>query len=63
MPSGDHRHCKSCGKVCDPGEETCSAECAAKRTRLAETRRNYTFMMYGLAALLLFVFVVGYLHL
>jgi len=54
----DHRHCKVCGKVCAPGEETCSKACRAKREQLAQTRRMYTYLMYGVIALLLILLVV-----
>jgi predicted nucleic acid-binding Zn ribbon protein len=63
MAPSDHRHCKSCGRVCEPGQETCSTECAEKRRHLLETRRTYTYMMYGLAGVLILLFALGYLHL
>jgi predicted nucleic acid-binding Zn ribbon protein len=54
----DHRHCKVCGKLCAPGEETCSKACRAKREQLAQTRRMYTYIIYGVIALLLILFLV-----
>lgn len=62
MPAaGDHRHCKVCGRVCDPGEQTCSPECAEKRARQLQSRRTYTYLLYGTIALLLIVFLSHYL--
>jgi predicted nucleic acid-binding Zn ribbon protein len=55
----DHRHCKVCGKVCPPNSETCSAACKATRTRTIESRRQTTYLFYGLmifVVLLLLVF-------
>jgi predicted nucleic acid-binding Zn ribbon protein len=60
---GDHRHCKVCGKVCDVGSETCSRACREKRETLVSTRRNYTYIMYGLIAVLVIVFVLSFVHL
>jgi predicted nucleic acid-binding Zn ribbon protein len=54
----DHRHCKVCGKVCAAGEETCSKACRAKREQIAQTRRRYTYLMYGVIAVLLILLVV-----
>jgi len=58
--SDDHRHCKVCGRVCTPGEETCSAECRATRDRRARDRRTYMFLLYGTAALLLVLLLSHY---
>jgi predicted nucleic acid-binding Zn ribbon protein len=54
----DHRHCKVCGKVCAPGEETCSKACRAKREQSIQTRRNLTYVIYAIIALLLILLVV-----
>lgn len=54
---GDHRHCKVCGRVCGPEEETCSKACRARRAQQLQTRRTYTYLLYGTAALLLIVFL------
>jgi predicted nucleic acid-binding Zn ribbon protein len=56
-PESDHRHCKVCGRVCDPEELTCSPECAERHTRALIQRRNLTYLLYGsivLLAILLF---------
>ena len=57
---GDHRHCKVCGRVCDVGDETCSRACQEKRARQLQSRRNYTYLLYGTIALLLIVFASHY---
>jgi predicted nucleic acid-binding Zn ribbon protein len=58
---GDHRHCKICGRVCDPEEDTCSKACAQKRLERLQTRRMYTYLMYGAIALLLIVLFARFL--
>ncbi|MGP8073202.1 MAG: DUF2116 family Zn-ribbon domain-containing protein [Thermoplasmata archaeon] len=60
-PSDDHRHCKVCGRTCDPDERTCSPACAAKLEDLARTRRNYQYLLYASIALLLIVLFSHYL--
>lgn len=57
----DHRHCKVCGKVCGPDDSTCSDACAAKRTQILTTRRNYTYLMYGIIAFLIIIFLIPHL--
>ncbi len=58
MPAeGDHRHCKVCGRTCDPGEETCSRACRERRASQLQSRRTYTYLLYGAIALLLIVFL------
>jgi predicted nucleic acid-binding Zn ribbon protein len=57
----DHRHCKVCGRVCDVSEETCSRTCAEKRAAQLQTRRTYTYLLYGTIALLLIVFLSRFL--
>lgn len=56
-PGTDHRHCKNCGRVCDPDEETCSDACRERREQVLATRRNYTYLMYGVMALLVILFL------
>jgi predicted nucleic acid-binding Zn ribbon protein len=57
----DHRHCKVCGRVCGPTEETCSKACRAKRDDMLRSRRTYTYLMYGAIALVAIVFISKYL--
>jgi predicted nucleic acid-binding Zn ribbon protein len=56
----DHRHCKVCGKVCAPGEDTCSKACRAKREQVAQTRKMYTYLMYGVIVLLVILLFVRF---
>jgi predicted nucleic acid-binding Zn ribbon protein len=58
-PSDDHRHCKVCGKVCPPGEETCSKACRTKREAALQSRRMYTYLMYGVIVLLVIFLFAG----
>lgn len=60
MSEEDHRHCKVCGRVCSPDEETCSDDCAQKRARLAQTRRMYTYLIYAAILLLVVAFFVRF---
>lgn len=63
MPAAeDHRHCKICGKVTGPGDDTCSAACAAKRETRLRQRRNYQYLLLASIALLAVVFFSGYLR-
>jgi predicted nucleic acid-binding Zn ribbon protein len=54
----DHRHCKVCGKVVAAGKETCSDACRAKREQAAQTRRMYTYLLYGIMAFLVILLVI-----
>jgi predicted nucleic acid-binding Zn ribbon protein len=60
---GDHRHCKVCGKVCATGSETCSKACARERERRAETRRNYSYLLYAMIAFLVLLFASSFIRL
>jgi predicted nucleic acid-binding Zn ribbon protein len=57
----DHRHCKVCGRVCDVSAETCSRTCAERRAAQLQTRKTYTYLLYGTIALLLIVFLSRFL--
>lgn len=57
----DHRHCKVCGRMCGVGEETCSRACAERRAAQIQSRRTYTYLLYGTIALLLIVFLSRFL--
>lgn len=59
----DHRHCKVCGRVCAADEETCSRACRERRERLLETRRNYSYLLYGLIAFLVLLLALNFVHL
>ena len=56
----DHHHCKVCGKVCAADAETCSKACRTKREQAAQTRRTYSYLLYGVMALLLILLVLSY---
>jgi len=58
----DHRHCKVCGRVCSPGDETCSKACREKRAAQLASRRNYSYLLYLAIAILLVAFIVSELH-
>ena len=63
MPDGDHRHCRVCGRVTRPDEETCSAACAAARERRVRQAGNYRLLLYGAIALLVIFFLAQFLGL
>ncbi|HEY6238316.1 MAG TPA: DUF2116 family Zn-ribbon domain-containing protein [Thermoplasmata archaeon] len=57
MSDEDHRHCKSCGKVCDVDEDVCSPTCREKRDQTLRTRRTYTYLLYALMVILVVAFL------
>lgn len=57
----DHRHCKVCGRVTGPNEDTCSAKCAAVREQRVRARRNYTYILYATIALVTILLLSNYL--
>lgn len=59
----DHRHCRVCGKPCVLDREVCSKTCRATWDTRQQTKRNYTYVMYGLIAFLVLLFAVQLLHL
>lgn len=60
MPTeGDHRHCRVCGRVTKPDQETCSAACAQERERRVRSARNYRYLLYVTIAVLLILFVAS----
>lgn len=61
MPADDHRHCKVCGRVTAPNQETCSSACAAKREQRLRAGRNYRYLLYATIAFLLVIFLSSYL--
>ncbi len=62
-PAEDHRHCKVCGKVTAPGNDTCSRACRETREAQARSRQNSVRLMYLLIAVVIAVFILGYVHL
>jgi len=61
-PTDEHHHCKSCGNVCGPTEETCSRACADRRAQQQQSRRNSVNLMYALMAIVVVVFVLNFLR-
>ncbi len=59
----DHHHCKTCGNPCDPTEDTCSVECAERRKAALDSRRTTTYVLYGIMALIVLLFLVSYVRL
>lgn len=55
----DHHHCKVCGKVCPPDTEVCSRACSDRRERQRESRRNSTYVLYGLIAVLVVLLLLN----
>jgi len=60
MELEDHRHCKVCGKPCEPDSETCSEACRKERIRRLQTRRGYTYLIYATIVLVFLLFVLSY---
>ena len=59
----DHHHCRMCGKVCSPDAEVCGTACRERRDRQRESRRNSTYFLYALMALLVVLLLVNYVGL
>lgn len=58
----DHRHCRVCGKVTAPGNETCSRTCREKRETQQRSRQNSIYLMYVLIAVVVVTFLLSYLR-
>ncbi len=56
----DHHHCKVCGKVCPPDREVCSSSCRQRREAMTRTRRNYTYLLYGMIIFFVLLLVLGF---
>ncbi len=56
----DHRHCKSCGRICAVDAETCSKACARRYEQVQRSRRLYTYLFVGMAIFVLLVFVSAF---
>jgi predicted nucleic acid-binding Zn ribbon protein len=55
----DHHHCKVCGKVCSPDAEVCGSNCRERRERGRDSRRNTTYLLYGMIALMVVLFLLN----
>ncbi|HYK92548.1 MAG TPA: DUF2116 family Zn-ribbon domain-containing protein [Thermoplasmata archaeon] len=62
MDAEDHRHCRVCGKVTAPGNETCSRACREKREEQVRTRQNSIRLMYVLIAVVVIGFLLSYVR-
>ncbi|HTT16995.1 MAG TPA: DUF2116 family Zn-ribbon domain-containing protein [Thermoplasmata archaeon] len=60
MRDADHRHCKVCGAVTKPGNDTCSDACADVRARRMASAKNQRYVLYGLIAFILVLFIASY---
>jgi len=58
----EHRHCRVCGRVCKPDEETCSKACRTERAQQMSTRRGLTYLLYASIALTLIAFLSYVFH-
>jgi len=54
-----HAHCHMCGKSIPVGETLCSEECKQKYQSLIKRRRIMLYLMYGILAVLLIVFLLS----
>jgi predicted nucleic acid-binding Zn ribbon protein len=59
----EHRHCKVCGRVTDPSEETCSAKCTEELGRRRSSRQSSMNLMYLLIAVVVVLFLLSFVHL
>jgi predicted nucleic acid-binding Zn ribbon protein len=59
----EHRHCRVCGKVTAPGNETCSRACREKRETRVRSQQNLIRMMYVLMAIVLIGAILNYVRL
>jgi len=53
-----HSHCQMCGKSIPFKEMLCSEECKQKYQKLVKRRKLLVYLMYGILAALIVVFVL-----
>lgn len=53
-----HYHCQVCGKAIPLGEILCSEECKQKYQKMVRRRKIMIYLMYGILAALIVVFVL-----
>jgi len=53
-----HSHCHMCGKSIPYGETLCSEECKQKYNKIVKRRKLLVYLMYGILAALIIVFVL-----
>jgi len=56
---GQHTHCHICGKAIPVSETLCSEECKQKYQTLTKRRKLIVYLMYGMLAALIVIFIVG----
>jgi len=54
-----HAHCHMCGKSIPIGETLCSEDCKQRYQTLLRRRKLIVYLMYGILAALIVLFVVG----
>jgi predicted nucleic acid-binding Zn ribbon protein len=54
-----HAHCHMCGKSIPFGETLCSEECKQRYQRLLKRRKIMVYLMYGIIAALIVIFVLS----
>ena len=54
-----HAHCLMCGKSIPYGETLCSEDCKQKYQRLLKRRKIMVYLMYGIIAALIVIFVLS----
>ena len=54
-----HAHCHLCGKSIPFGETLCSEDCKQRYQTLLRRRKLIVYLMYGILAALIVLFVVG----
>jgi predicted nucleic acid-binding Zn ribbon protein len=54
-----HTHCHMCGKSIPVGETLCSEECKQKYQNMLKRRKIMLYLMYGMLAVLLVVFILS----
>lgn len=54
-----HAHCNMCGKSIPVGETLCSEDCKQRYRTILKRRKLIVYLMYGMLAALIVLFVVG----
>lgn len=54
-----HAHCQICGKAIPVDESHCSEECKQRYQKMMKNRRFYLYIMYGLIAVVIIMFILG----
>ena len=54
-----HTHCQICGKAIPISETLCSEECKQRYQTMVKKRKMLVYVMYGLIAFILVLFLFG----